>query len=100
MRSVKSKIIHIALLIAAFVSFTPMIGGADARNDSRSSELNQLRDQILTTFEKSVTACSVFQQGSSDCVKRHFQKTYAWYVLGEKDFRVGPPGTPGPFSRQ
>jgi len=63
----------------------------------KSAEIHQLRDQILTTFDKSVAACSVYQNGSPDCVKKQFEQSYKWYVLGEKDFAVGPPGTPGPL---
>lgn len=88
--------INIALLIAAFVILTPGHGAADAKGDSRSPELNQLRDQVLTTFEKSVAACSVYMHGDPECVKKHFVQTYDWYVLGHQNFAIGPPGTPGP----
>jgi hypothetical protein len=91
--------VGVTLLVVAIAANSPRLRASDAEGDLRSAKLNQLRDEILTTFEKSVVACSAFQGGSPGCVKKHFQKAYAWYVLQEKDFSIGPPGTPGPISK-
>jgi len=69
---------------------------ADSISNARQAEVAQLRDLVMTTFDKSVAACAVYQHASPDCIKEHFQRSYRWYVLGEKDFLIGPPGTPGP----
>src|ERR1700677_987657 len=84
-----------AYLVVAIAS----VGNFAADGADRTAEIRQLRDQILTTFDKSVAACSVYQNGSPECVKKHFEQSYKWYILGEKDFAVGPPGTPGPLLR-
>ena len=71
--------------------------GADA-ND-HTAEIKNLRSDVLAAFEKSVAACTVHQHGNPNCVKKQFEETYKWYVLGEKNWEIGPPGTPGPVNR-
>jgi hypothetical protein len=100
-RTVRLKLRQIAstgLLLVAIA--LPAAPGESTLSSANREGLQKLRDQILTTFEKSVAACSVYQGGSPECVKKHFRETYAWYVLGEKDFAIGPPGTPGPVGQR
>jgi hypothetical protein len=96
-RAVRLKLRTIActgLLLVAIA--LPAAPGESTVSSANREGLQRLRDQILTTFDKSVAACSVYQGGNPDCVKKHFRDAYAWYVLGEKDLSIGPPGTPWP----
>ena len=67
---------------------------AHAGSSKSSSGFNDLRDQILSIYDKSANECSASLHDQTACVKHQFFLNYRYYVVKDVPSGNGAPGVP------
>ena len=73
-----------------------LVLGSASRPTSSALPRN-VQDEMESAYQKAMAECRQFRDGDRACVTDQFHANVRWYVLKEQDFRVGPPGIPGPL---